>query len=134
MDMISQLSDELLLTILSLLPTTNDVVATMVLSKRWKFLWMFVPKLVYDDSYQNIEYARFSRFVDRSLFLHEAPVIKTLHFKLGEICGAEDIRVWIKAAEKSLWVGCLSSSTALLVHLQPYFQGACTQGVECLSH
>ncbi|CAA7062554.1 unnamed protein product [Microthlaspi erraticum] len=74
--------------------------ATMVLSKRWQFLWMFVPRLAYDDSYQNVDYGRFSRFVDRSLFLHEALVIETLRFKLGKTCGGEDIRVWIRAADK----------------------------------
>ncbi|CAL9243807.1 unnamed protein product, partial [Arabidopsis halleri] len=94
MERISQLPDLLLLKILSSLHA-KDVVATMVLSKRWRFLWMLVPKLVYDDSYQNIkhgkfsqlwmmvpkllfdyqniEYSRFSRFVDRSLFMNEAP-------------------------------------------------------------
>ncbi|XP_019088446.1 PREDICTED: putative FBD-associated F-box protein At5g50270 [Camelina sativa] len=95
-----QLPEELLLRILSFLPTMKEVVATMVLSKQWKSLWMFVPKLVYDDSYKDIDYERFSRFVDRSLFLHEAPVIETLQFKLGQTCGAEDIRVWIRAADK----------------------------------
>ncbi|CAA7032725.1 unnamed protein product [Microthlaspi erraticum] len=81
MDRISLLPDELLLRILSLLPTTKDAVATMVLSQRWLPLWKLMRKLVYDDSYQNIEYGKFSRFVDRSLILHEAPV-DTLHFKL----------------------------------------------------
>ncbi|XP_010443285.1 PREDICTED: probable FBD-associated F-box protein At1g32375 [Camelina sativa] len=102
MDRISQLPDELLLRILSLLPSAKDVVATMVLSKRWQFLWMFVPRLVYDDdSYQGIiDYGRFSRFVDRSLIFHKAPVLETLHFKLGKICGAGDIHVWIRAADK----------------------------------
>ncbi|XP_019096091.1 PREDICTED: probable FBD-associated F-box protein At1g32375 [Camelina sativa] len=101
MDRISQLPDELLLRILSLLPTAKDVVATMVLSKRWQFLWMYVPRLVYDDdSYQGIDYGRFSRFVDRSLIFHKAPVLETLHFKLGKICGAGDVHVWIRAADK----------------------------------
>ncbi|KAL9283648.1 putative FBD-associated F-box protein [Arabidopsis thaliana] len=98
MDKISQLHDELLLGILSLLPNAKDVVATMVLSKRWRYLWMMVPSLVYDDSYQDIDYGRFSRFVDRSLALHKAPVIDTLHFKLGHICGSGD--TLIGAAEK----------------------------------
>ncbi|CAL9243803.1 unnamed protein product, partial [Arabidopsis halleri] len=100
MDSISELPDALLLKILSLLPTARDVVATMVLSKRWQPLWMMVPRLVYDDSYQNLEYGSFSRFVDKSLFLHEAPVIETLHFRLGKTCGSGDIRVWIRAADK----------------------------------
>lgn len=99
MDRISQLPEALLLRILSFLPA-KDVVATMLLSKRWELLWMLVPKLVYDDSYQDIEYGRFSRFVDRSLTLHEAPVLDTLHFKLGKTCGSGDIRVWIKTVEK----------------------------------
>lgn len=99
MDCISELPEALLLKILSLLPA-QDVVATMVLSKRWQFLWMLVPKLAYDDSYQDAEYGRFSRFVDRSLFLHEAPLIETLRFKLGKTCGGEDIRVWVRAADK----------------------------------
>ncbi|KAG7534446.1 F-box-like domain superfamily [Arabidopsis thaliana x Arabidopsis arenosa] len=100
MDMISQLPDELLLRILSLLPTAKDVVATMVWSKRWQFLWMFVPRLVYDDSYQIIENGSFWTFVDRSLLVHKAPVLETLHFKLGKICGSGDIPVWIRAADK----------------------------------
>ncbi|ESQ47184.1 hypothetical protein EUTSA_v10028200mg [Eutrema salsugineum] len=100
MDRISELPDDLLLRVLSLLPDAKDVVSTMVLSKRWQFLWMSVPRLVYDDSYQNIEYGKFSRFVDRSLIVHETPVIETLHFKLGKTCSAEDLKVWIRAANK----------------------------------
>ncbi|XP_010485173.1 PREDICTED: putative FBD-associated F-box protein At5g56390 [Camelina sativa] len=84
MDRLSHLHDELLLDILSLLPA-KDVVATMVLSKRWRFLWRMVPTLVYDDSYQNTDKERFYTFVDRSLVLHKAPVLDTLHFKLGNI-------------------------------------------------
>ncbi|KAF8048061.1 hypothetical protein N665_2700s0001 [Sinapis alba] len=67
---ISELPDTLLLRVLSLLPTAKDVVATMVLSKRWEFLWLSVPRLVFDD--QDIEY------------------VKT--------CAAQDIIVWMRAA------------------------------------
>ncbi|XP_019088338.1 PREDICTED: probable FBD-associated F-box protein At1g32375 [Camelina sativa] len=116
MDRISELPDELLWRILSLLPAT-DVVTTMVFSKRWQHVWMMVPKLVYDDSYKNHSYERFSQFVDRSLFLHEAPFIETLHFKLGKTCGAGDIRVWTRAVEKCcvheliIDIDCSSSTT-----------------------
>uniref|UniRef100_A0A1J3HKJ6 Putative FBD-associated F-box protein n=1 Tax=Noccaea caerulescens TaxID=107243 RepID=A0A1J3HKJ6_NOCCA len=100
MDWISELPEALLLRILSSVPA-KDVVATMVLSKRWQFLWTRVPRLVYDDSYdEDIEFVKFSRFVDRSLVFHEAPVFETVHFKLSkEACASADIRVWIKAAE-----------------------------------
>ncbi|CDY20731.1 BnaA02g08710D [Brassica napus] len=72
MDMISQLPEDLLLRILSELPTANDVVATMVLSKRWQPLWKSVPKLVFDDddddSYQNIDTRRYFAFRTYSNF------------------------------------------------------------------
>ncbi|EOA37429.1 hypothetical protein CARUB_v10011398mg [Capsella rubella] len=98
MDRLSELPDALLLEILSLLPM-EYVVATMFLSKRWRFLWMMVPRLVYDDRYKNIE--KFSMFLDRSLVLHKAPIIEKLHFKLGQTCRNEDLPVWIRAANKS---------------------------------
>ncbi|KAF2590229.1 hypothetical protein F2Q70_00041837 [Brassica cretica] len=50
MDRISGLSDELLVKILSFLPT-EDAVSTSVLSKQWRFLWMRLPKLEYHDYY-----------------------------------------------------------------------------------
>ncbi|KAL1195216.1 putative FBD-associated F-box protein [Cardamine amara subsp. amara] len=55
-----------------------------------------VPRLIYNDD----SYVSFPRFVDRSLLLHEAPVIETLHFKLGLKSGAVDIGVWTRTAVK----------------------------------
>lgn len=100
-DRISQLPEELLLRILSLLPV-KDVVLTMVLSKRWKFLWMLVPTLEYDHAmYQDAEGSRFSRFVYGSLLLHEAPVLECLRLKLDRESGsAVDIGVWVRTAVK----------------------------------
>ncbi|RID72234.1 hypothetical protein BRARA_C04136 [Brassica rapa] len=49
MGMISDLPDHMLLKILSWLPT-REVVATMLLSRQWKFLWKQVAKLDYDFS------------------------------------------------------------------------------------
>ncbi|KAH0935109.1 hypothetical protein HID58_012226, partial [Brassica napus] len=46
MDRVSPLPDYLLLKILSYLPT-NEVRITSVLSKRWRSLWMLLPKLEY---------------------------------------------------------------------------------------
>ncbi|XP_018462773.1 probable FBD-associated F-box protein At1g32375 [Raphanus sativus] len=101
MDRISQVPDHLLLKILSFLPTTKEVVVTMVLSKRWQFLWMLVPRLVYDDSHANITKESFSKFVDRSLLLHEAPVLDYLHFKLCQkSTDVDDIGVWARAVSR----------------------------------
>ncbi|KAF8107509.1 hypothetical protein N665_0120s0033 [Sinapis alba] len=121
MDRISQLPDTLLLRILSELPNAKDVVATMVLSKRWQPLWKSVPNLVFDDnSYQDIDTGRFSRFVDRSLILHEAP-IETLRFKLTQSLTVVDIGIWIEMAvhrgahDLRIDIDCTSSTTQVIL-------------------
>ena len=128
-DMISHLPEALLLRILSELTITKDVVATMVLSKQWECLWKSVPKLVYDDSYKNIDTGRFSSFVDRSLILHEAPV-ETLHFILTQKSAAVDIGVWITIAVKCrvrnmcIDIDCSSSKTPAILPRSLYTTGS----------
>ncbi|KAL0785103.1 hypothetical protein Bca101_001348 [Brassica carinata] len=100
MDRISELPNALLFEILSYLPT-REVVTTMVLSKRWKYLYTFVPTLEYDhNSYPDGEDRSFSRFVYSSLLLHEAPVLQVLSFVLGQNTGAIDIGVCVRTAIK----------------------------------
>ncbi|XP_018474203.1 probable FBD-associated F-box protein At1g32375 [Raphanus sativus] len=103
MDRISQLPDELLLNILAMLPTMKDVVETMLLSKRWQFLWVMVPRIKYNDkldSYSKHKYGSFSLFVDKSFSKHEAPIIETLLFKLGYVSGYGNIQGWMRSADK----------------------------------
>ncbi|XP_010438770.1 PREDICTED: F-box/FBD/LRR-repeat protein At4g26340-like [Camelina sativa] len=97
MDRISQLSDDLLLRILSCVPTRN-VVATSLLSQRWRFLWTLVPQLRFDDTNHKGDYKSFSQFVYRSLLSNKAPVLQQLHLNLGSHCPAIDIRLWIDIA------------------------------------
>ncbi|KAG2248533.1 hypothetical protein Bca52824_088161 [Brassica carinata] len=98
MDIISHLSDDLLLRILSFVPT-KDVVATSLLSKRWECLWTSVSKLGYDDSYHHTgDYKNFSQFVYRSLLSNKAPVLDKLHLKLGPDCPFIDVELWINIA------------------------------------
>ncbi|XP_010451168.1 PREDICTED: putative FBD-associated F-box protein At3g50710 [Camelina sativa] len=105
MDRISNLSDDLLLKILSQLPT-KDVVETMFLSKRWKFLWTMVPKLDFDDGfyerngirYTEDSFKRFRQYVDRFMVLHKSPRLETLKFNLGTLSSTDDMETWIRIA------------------------------------
>ncbi|EOA18547.1 hypothetical protein CARUB_v10007105mg, partial [Capsella rubella] len=80
-DKISQLPDEVLMKILLRLPT-KTAVSTSILSKRWEYLWMWLPKLEYGCSYRYGECERLERFISWSLPLHRAPVIESLRLKL----------------------------------------------------
>lgn len=84
-DMISQLPNDLLFRIISLIPV-SDAMSTSLLSKRWKSVWKMLPTLVYDENScpNNIGSLGFDQFCGRSLQLHEAPLLKTLNLKLRE--------------------------------------------------
>ncbi|ESQ56156.1 hypothetical protein EUTSA_v10027344mg [Eutrema salsugineum] len=96
MDRISNLSDDLLLKIVSSLPT-KDVVSTMILLKRWRFLWTMVSKLYFCDSFvlDHSTYIRFRNYVDRSMLLRRGPVLETLKFDVGPCCNTIDMSRWI---------------------------------------
>ncbi|XP_010485079.2 PREDICTED: putative F-box/FBD/LRR-repeat protein At5g52460 [Camelina sativa] len=53
-DSISSLPNDLFIQILLLVPT-KDAMATMVLSKRWRYLWTLVPKIEYTDTSDECE-------------------------------------------------------------------------------
>ncbi|CAA7062560.1 unnamed protein product [Microthlaspi erraticum] len=130
-DRISNLPEELLLKILSSLPA-KDVAVTMVLSKRWKFLWTLVPRLEYDHSMYQDDVdgsSRFSRFVHSSLLLHEAPFLESLRLKLDHYSCAADIGVWVKTAVKrsvrelDIEINSPSLSTPVLLPWSLYSEG-----------
>ncbi|CAA7060074.1 unnamed protein product, partial [Microthlaspi erraticum] len=77
---ISELSDELLIKILSFLPT-KSAVSTGILSKQWEFLWTWLPKLEFDDYFITDDpdsILRFREFINKNLPLHKSPVIESL--------------------------------------------------------
>ncbi|EOA15055.1 hypothetical protein CARUB_v10028414mg [Capsella rubella] len=102
---LSCLSDDLLVKILSFLPT-KVAVSTSILSKQWKFLWMWLPKLDYLD-YRDITNSctskstlvRYRDFIDKYLPLHRALVIESLRliFTLNSV-QPEDIKPWAAIA------------------------------------
>ncbi|CAA7045377.1 unnamed protein product [Microthlaspi erraticum] len=87
MENISQFPDHILLKVLSFLPT-KVAASTSVLSKRWEFLWMWLPKLDYDSrdctKYQSY---KLRAFIEFSLPLHRAPVIESLRLNFSTAPG-----------------------------------------------
>ncbi|XP_019095646.1 PREDICTED: putative FBD-associated F-box protein At5g56410 [Camelina sativa] len=111
MDKISGFSDDVLLVkILSFLPT-KDAVSTSILSKQWKFLWMRVPKLEYDDiniymkrrfiaeSLRSEKSQRMRSFINKNLPLHSSPFIESLYLRFFTASfEPEDIKLWVEIA------------------------------------
>ncbi|XP_010478355.1 PREDICTED: putative FBD-associated F-box protein At5g56410 [Camelina sativa] len=113
--------DELLVKILSFLPT-KDAASTSILSKHWKFLWMRVPKIDFNEMsmYSLVSFCQYiileedkrrdylsksgkshmmRRFIDRNLPLHSSPVIESLRLELfTEAFQPEDIKQWVEIA------------------------------------
>ncbi|XP_010451081.1 PREDICTED: FBD-associated F-box protein At5g56380-like [Camelina sativa] len=103
MDIISHLPDDVLLKILACL-RTKDVMRTMLLSKRFKSLWMYVPKLEYDDTTHfprpRYDYRIFRQFVDRSLMSFKGQVLQSLYLRLGRGFTGGDVAIWVRSALK----------------------------------
>ncbi|KAG7538682.1 F-box domain [Arabidopsis suecica] len=92
MDRISGLPDELLVKIISFVPT-NVAVSTSILSKRWQSLWKWVPKLECDCS----EPALWD-FVRKNLPLR-ARIIEILYLKFRyESFQPDDFIFWVEFA------------------------------------
>lgn len=97
-DKISDLPEDLLVHILSLLPTTY-IVGTSGVSKRWKSLWKKVHKLRFNDrKFSGKKYESFLHYVEKFLLLHKAPTLVSLKLRVGPQCTADDIGLWIKLA------------------------------------
>lgn len=100
-DRISELPEDLLVMILSLVPT-KDAVVTMILSKRWFSIWTMVPTLKYKDSKKDDDDESKKSvwwFLDKSLQSHKAHVIDCLSMKLGPRCPTDaDVGKWVANA------------------------------------
>lgn len=92
MDRISPLSDDLVLKILSIPPTTVAI-TTSLLSKRWRHVWKHVPKLEYYDAPRSS-----TTFIHNFFLFHKAPVLKTMSVKLAQHHRPTDIEIWFRFA------------------------------------
>ncbi|CAH2069711.1 unnamed protein product [Thlaspi arvense] len=92
MDRISNLPNELLVKILSFVPT-KVAVSTSVLSKRWERLWMGVPKL----DCGHIDEPEIRDFICKNLPLR-APFIEILCLENFQPFQFEDIKRWVEIA------------------------------------
>ncbi|XP_019084880.1 PREDICTED: FBD-associated F-box protein At4g10400-like isoform X2 [Camelina sativa] len=99
MDIISGLSDELLIKILLYVPT-KVAVSTSILSKRWEYLWMWLPKLDYRSRYNSrSERKLLGCFLDKNLPLHRAHVIESFRLDLrNSNLRPESIKMWVVIA------------------------------------
>lgn len=97
-DRLSNLPEEILSQILSLMPT-NFAVRTSVLSKRWRYIWTLVTKLDVNDYHPTYGFSSFSTFVDRVLELCKTPQIKSLRLALFRLPVKKlDVSKWLNEA------------------------------------
>lgn len=98
---ISALPDDLLVQILSQIPT-KDVVTTMVLSKRWRFVWTMVYNLDYEET--DIDEKSIWNFFDKPLQLHKAPLLESMRIQLRKYCpvGADVVKCVSHAVDHSV--------------------------------
>ncbi|XP_019086815.1 PREDICTED: putative F-box/FBD/LRR-repeat protein At5g56810 [Camelina sativa] len=81
-DRISNLSDDLLIKILSLVPV-RTAMSTSLLSKQWKPVWKMMPTLVYDETCPTvIGSLGFAQFC--SMSLPKASLLRNLNLKLDK--------------------------------------------------
>ncbi|XP_028806280.1 F-box/FBD/LRR-repeat protein At3g52680-like [Neltuma alba] len=101
-DRISNLPDSLLLHILSSkYLQTKDVIATMLLSKIWKSLWLSIPKLeFYEKGFRS--YESFLQFIDSTLNLVDSKSLKMFSLKCEYFDMPHDkVDIWVNTVLKS---------------------------------
>ncbi|OAP02792.1 hypothetical protein AXX17_AT3G10600 [Arabidopsis thaliana] len=75
----------------------NYAVTTMILSKRWRFLWTMLPKLEYTESNEGGK--SIWDLLEKSLQLHKAPSVESLRIMLGPQCPVDvDVGKWVSNA------------------------------------
>ncbi|CAA7062540.1 unnamed protein product [Microthlaspi erraticum] len=92
---INDLSNDLLVKILLSIPT-KDIVATSLLSKRWRSVWKLVPKIHHDDCSYTATAS--SQFIEKFLQLNNAPFLESLRLRLEKNYTPRDYERWVNVA------------------------------------
>ncbi|XP_065864593.1 FBD-associated F-box protein At4g10400-like [Euphorbia lathyris] len=104
-DGISKLPDEILVRILSHLPT-KEAIATSILSKRWEYLWTSTSNLDFSDefltAYDNLAFRKqksliFKSYVDRAMFYHGRSILQKCTMIFHTKYFSANIYTWICA-------------------------------------
>ncbi|VFQ73844.1 unnamed protein product [Cuscuta campestris] len=102
LDRLSALPILLLFNILSRLDTREGLI-TSVLSKRWKHLWLFVPRLKF--SYSSVDTEKISRFlaaINRTIIIYNARFLSCFEVEFTyHDCFSTDVFAWIVHAYKN---------------------------------
>ncbi|CAL9233941.1 unnamed protein product [Arabidopsis halleri] len=119
-DSFTQLTDDLLIKILSFVPI-KDAVTTSLLSKRWQSLWTLLPRLNFKDCWVDDHHSNrilrtlSSDFIFATLLLHKAPVLESFILHKYFECSALQVEFWVRFAVDR-FVRCLKIDFSYLRH------------------
>ncbi|KAJ1689086.1 hypothetical protein LUZ63_013241 [Rhynchospora breviuscula] len=91
---INNLPNSILVHILSILPTTQAA-QTCVLSRRWRYLWAYIPTLIIDEYSRNEAYK-----IKKFLQLCRSPYLRNVSLALGESADYQSCFKWLEFAMK----------------------------------
>ncbi|XP_074271842.1 F-box/LRR-repeat protein At3g59190-like [Silene latifolia] len=97
LDRISNLPDELLVLILSFLPT-RYAVRTSILSRRWQYLFTLTDCLSFDDAPWYASKRSFEKFVNKVLELHQMSPIRKFSLVCRGSYNESHLNAWVKHA------------------------------------